>query len=82
MATDSFTIVFRKGHPLAAKKAVTFAEVIEYPWVIFKRVIHPALHDLIMRRVEAEHPLNQTLRSRQITEQMRESLLPQPRNPV
>jgi len=74
MATDSFTIVFRKGHPLAAKKAVTFAEVIEYPWVIFKRVI--------MRRVEAEHPLNQTLRSRQITEQMRESLLPQPRNPV
>jgi DNA-binding transcriptional LysR family regulator len=55
IATDSFMIVFRKGHPLAAKKAVTLAEVVGYPWVFFKRVIHPALHDLIMRRVEAEH---------------------------
>ncbi len=55
IATDSFMIVFRKGHPLAAKKSVAFSDVVEYPWVFFKRTIHPALHDLILHRVEAEH---------------------------
>lgn len=59
IATDPFMIVFRKGHPLAAKKAVTLTDIVGYPWVFFKRVIHPALHDLIMHRAEAEHqPVN------------------------
>jgi DNA-binding transcriptional LysR family regulator len=48
-------IVFREGHPLAAKRSVTLAEVVEYPWVFFKRAIHPFLHDLILRRVAQEH---------------------------
>lgn len=54
IATDSFMIAFRKGHPLAEKETVTFSEVVEYPWVFFKRTIHPALHDLILHRAEAE----------------------------
>jgi DNA-binding transcriptional LysR family regulator len=31
LACNSFRIVFREGHPLAAKQSTTFAEVVEYP---------------------------------------------------
>jgi DNA-binding transcriptional LysR family regulator len=55
IATQHFMIIYRKGHPLAAKRSVTLGEILEYPWVFFKRVIHPFLHDLILHRVEAEH---------------------------
>jgi DNA-binding transcriptional LysR family regulator len=55
IATHQFVIIFRKGHPLAAKRSVTLGEIAAYPWVFFKRVIHPFLHDLILHRVEAEH---------------------------
>lgn len=55
IATQHFVIIFRKGHPLAAKRSVTLGEIVGYPWVFFKRVIHPFLHDLILHRVEAEH---------------------------
>jgi LysR family pca operon transcriptional activator len=54
LATDSFRIVFRKGHPLAAKQSITLAEVAKYPWVFFNRSIHPYLHDLILERVAIE----------------------------
>jgi len=55
IATHQFMIIFRKGHPLAAKRSVTLGEIAAYPWVFFKRVIHPFLHDLILHRVEAEN---------------------------
>jgi DNA-binding transcriptional LysR family regulator len=55
IATHHFMIIFHKGHPLAAKRSVTLGEITAYPWVFFKRMIHPFLHDLILRRVEAEH---------------------------
>jgi len=55
IARQHFMIMFRNGHPLAAKRSVTLGEILEYPWVFFKRVIHPFLHDLILHRVEAEH---------------------------
>lgn len=55
IARQNFMIVFRKGHPLAVKRSVTLSEVVEFPWVFFKRLIHPFLHDLILHRVEAEH---------------------------
>jgi DNA-binding transcriptional LysR family regulator len=47
-------IVFREGHPLAAKRSVTLSEVAAYPWVFFKRVIHLVLYDLVLRRVAEE----------------------------
>jgi len=49
-----FVIIFRKGHPLAAKLSVTLSEIAAYPWVFFKRIIHPFLHDLILHRMEVE----------------------------
>ena len=55
IATHHFMIIFRKGHPLAAKRSVRLGEIAEYPWVFFKRVTHPSLHDLILHCVEAEH---------------------------
>ncbi len=54
IATNPYMIVFRDGHPLAAKRSTTLAEVAGYPWVFFNRSIHPPLHDMILRRVEAE----------------------------
>ena len=54
IATKSFMIVFREGHPLAGKKSVALAEVADYPWVFFSRNVHPPLHDLILQRVGAE----------------------------
>jgi DNA-binding transcriptional LysR family regulator len=55
IATNPFMIAFREGHPLAAKKSVTLAEIVEYPWIFFSRNVHPPLHDQILHRVEAEH---------------------------
>jgi DNA-binding transcriptional LysR family regulator len=54
LATNSFRIVFREGHPLAAKQSTTLAEVVEYPWVFFNRSIHPYLHDQVLERVAIE----------------------------
>jgi DNA-binding transcriptional LysR family regulator len=56
VATNSFMIAFRDDHPLAARTLASFAEVAGYPWIFFKRCVHPALHDLILQRVNAEHP--------------------------
>jgi len=47
IATHQFVITFRKGHPLAARRSVTLGEIAGYPWVFFKRVIHPFLHVLM-----------------------------------
>jgi DNA-binding transcriptional LysR family regulator len=57
IATCHFMIIFRKGHPLADKQSVTLDEIVEYPWVFFNRPLHPHLHDLILRRVEAKRHL-------------------------
>ena len=54
LATNSFRIVFREGHPLAAKQSATLAEVVKYPWAFFNRSIHPYLHDLILEQVASE----------------------------
>jgi molybdate transport repressor ModE-like protein len=54
LARNSFRIVFREGHPLAAKQSTTLAEVVKYPWVFFNRSIHPYLHDMILERVANE----------------------------
>ena len=54
IATNPFMIGFREGHPLAGKKSVTLAEVVDFPWVFFSRNVHPPMHDLILHRVEAE----------------------------
>jgi DNA-binding transcriptional LysR family regulator len=48
-------IVMRPTHPLAEKSGVSLTEVAKYPWVFFNRHVHPPLHDLILRRLEAEH---------------------------
>jgi LysR family hca operon transcriptional activator len=53
VAKRPYMIVFREGHPLAAKRSTTLAEVADYPWVFFSRNIHPPLHDLILRCAEA-----------------------------
>lgn len=55
IARNHFMIIFRQGHPLASKRSVTLADIVEFPWVFFKRATHPFLHDLILHRVEAEH---------------------------
>jgi DNA-binding transcriptional LysR family regulator len=55
IAKQHFMIMFRKSHPLAAKRSVTLGEIVGYPWVFFKRAIHPFLYDLILHRVEADH---------------------------
>jgi DNA-binding transcriptional LysR family regulator len=55
LACNSFRIVFREGHPLAAKQSTTFAEVVEYPWAFFNRSIHPYLHDQVLERMAIEH---------------------------
>ena len=54
LARNSFRIVFREGHPLAAKQSATLAEVVKYPWAFFNRSIHPYLHDLILEQVASE----------------------------
>jgi DNA-binding transcriptional LysR family regulator len=54
LATNSFRIVFREGHPLATKQSTTLSEVVEYPWVFFNRSIHPYLHDQVLGRVAIE----------------------------
>jgi DNA-binding transcriptional LysR family regulator len=54
VAKYPFMIVFREGHPLAAKESVGFTELSEYPWILFNRNLHPYLHDLIVQRMEAE----------------------------
>lgn len=54
VASSRFMIVCRAKHPLAARESVRFAEVAEYPWVFFNRNVHPPLHDMILRRMEAE----------------------------
>jgi DNA-binding transcriptional LysR family regulator len=54
IAKNTFMIAFRVGHPLAANTFVTLSEILDYPWVFFKRAIHPTLHDLILHRVELE----------------------------
>jgi DNA-binding transcriptional LysR family regulator len=55
IARDHFMIIFRPRHPLAGKQFVTLADIVAYPWVFFRRVTHPFLHDLILRRVEADY---------------------------
>jgi DNA-binding transcriptional LysR family regulator len=55
IATNPFMIVFREGHPLAAKTYVTLHEVAMYPWIFFNRNVHPPLHDLILHRMQSEH---------------------------
>lgn len=52
IATTPFMIVFRGGHPLAAKSSATLNEVAMYPWVFFNRNVHPPLHDLILHRMK------------------------------
>lgn len=54
VASSPFMIVCRASHPLAARESVRFADVAEYPWVLFSRNVHPPLHDLILRRMETE----------------------------
>jgi DNA-binding transcriptional LysR family regulator len=54
IAKKPYMIAFREGHPLAAKKSTTLAEIADYPWVFFSRNIHPPLHDLILRCAEAK----------------------------
>lgn len=54
VAIEPFMIVMRPNHPLAMNKAVTFGEVIRYPWVFINRNVHPPLHDLILQRAQAE----------------------------
>lgn len=52
---NSFTIVMRVEHPLAAKKSINLHDMAEYPWVFFERNVHPALYDQILRRMQAEN---------------------------
>jgi DNA-binding transcriptional LysR family regulator len=54
IAVNPFMIVFREGHPLAAKASATLDEVAIYPWIFFNRNVHPPLHDLILHRMEAK----------------------------
>ncbi|HEY1499730.1 MAG TPA: LysR family transcriptional regulator [Acidobacteriaceae bacterium] len=53
IATSSFMLVFRKGHPLAAKLSATLNDVASYPWIFFNRNVHPPLYDLILHRTQA-----------------------------
>jgi DNA-binding transcriptional LysR family regulator len=54
IATNPFMIMFRQGHPLAAKSSVTLTEIAMYPWIFFNRNVHPPLHDQILNRMQAE----------------------------
>lgn len=52
VAKSSFSIVFREGHALAARESLSLSDVLDYPWILFHRSVHPWLHDLILRRAE------------------------------
>lgn len=54
IGTNPFMIMFRQGHPLAAKSSVTLTEIAMYPWIFFNRNVHPPLHDQILNRMQAE----------------------------
>jgi len=48
-----FMIVFDERHPLGGLESLDLADVAAYPWVFFNRMVHPHLHDQILRRAEA-----------------------------
>jgi DNA-binding transcriptional LysR family regulator len=53
LGVRQFMIVFCERHPLAAMKTVSLDDLAAYPWVFFNRIVHPHLHDLILRRAGA-----------------------------
>ncbi len=79
VTNNPFMIAFREGHPLAARKSVTLAEVSEYPWIFFNRSLHPYLHDLILQRTEDKHRkpdiVQHIMREEQITAFLRDDSL-------
>jgi len=50
LGVRQFMIAFCERHPLAKMKTVSLADLAAYPWVFFNRLVHPHLHDLILRR--------------------------------
>jgi LysR family transcriptional regulator, benzoate and cis,cis-muconate-responsive activator of ben and cat genes len=52
--SNPFMIMFREGHPLAAKSSVSLAEIAVYPWIFFNRNVHPPLHDRVLNRMQGE----------------------------
>lgn len=54
ITTNPFMIVFRDGHPLAAKSTVALEDVAMYPWIFFNHNVHPPLHDQILHRMHGE----------------------------
>lgn len=55
LAVHPFMIAMRNEHPLTGQRAVGMHQVAQYPWVFFERMVHPALHDRILRRMELEN---------------------------
>jgi DNA-binding transcriptional LysR family regulator len=53
LGVRQFMIVFCERHPLAAMKTVSLDDLAAYPWVFFNRIVHPHLHDLILRQAGA-----------------------------
>jgi DNA-binding transcriptional LysR family regulator len=47
-----FQIGFRDDHPLMDRSGLTFADIAEYPWMLFSRRAHPLLYDQVLRRAE------------------------------
>lgn len=49
---EPFQVAFRDGHPLAAARAVSIADIAQFPWVLFSRRAHPPLFDRIVDRAD------------------------------
>ncbi len=45
-----FYIALREDNPLAQKSSVMLRDLRDSPWILFDRKVHPAMHDLILRR--------------------------------
>lgn len=53
MSTRKFMISFHESHKLAAQASLSLQDLSPFPWIFMSRVVHPYLHDLILRRVAA-----------------------------
>jgi DNA-binding transcriptional LysR family regulator len=53
LSVRNFMIVFHERHELASRHSLRLEDVAAYPWVLFNRIVHPHLYDLILHRAAA-----------------------------